>query len=127
MFLSSDSDEDETSDLYRHEWEGDSPPPLPPPLSLPYCADSSTATTTAIGSDKRLSVSSTGSYSVSSDVLREAAAYHRRSMLLQGLYGLNRWVLRGQSAASMTSVLNEYRKARMLRMALCILRVNALL
>jgi hypothetical protein len=61
------------------------------------------------------------------EVLRESDAYRRRTLLLQGLYKLEQWMLRAQSADTMVEVLLQYRKTRRLRVALNTLRAKALL
>jgi hypothetical protein len=110
LYLSSDSDLSYVAGVPGMElvWTGlnvvvPAPPPLPSPCASPLPD------------------------ALRSDVLREAVAYHRRTLLLQGLYGLSQWALRSQSAASMSAVLEQYRTTRLQRMALGCLRMNALL
>jgi hypothetical protein len=110
LYLSSDSDLSYVAGVPGMElvWTGlnvvvPAPPPLPSPCASPLPD------------------------ALRSDVLREAVAYHRRTLLLQGLYGLSQWALRSQSAASMNAVLEQYRTTRLQRMALGCLRMNALL
>jgi hypothetical protein len=139
MFLSSDSEfsfESDPDESPAPAYEVGPPPTSPPPVTprRPERHSGTVVSPSRTGTETT-SRCSPGAFATAhppyafpfAEVLRESDAYRRRTLLLQGLYKLQQWVLRAQSAGTMVEVLVQYRKVRLQRVALNILRAKALL